>query len=143
MSPYRDKHLRVTFRGESFEYFPGQVTPALSREIRKATGKGPVDLWNSWMTDVGWEPDVVASLIWAARLQTARRLKEPSMERTLQEVEDGITYDELLGEGMELTFIGWDDVPDESLENLVQATVDGESKEVNEALVEGGVDPEV
>ena len=134
MPALNNRHLEVTFRDETFEYFPGQITPAMARVVRSATGMGPADLWRQWMADSYYEPDLCSLLLWLARMQAAKRLNIPSLELPLDAIEASMTYDDLL-DHFRVKFVGYDE--DVETAEVVEAVLTE-----NPGELEVAVDPE-
>jgi hypothetical protein len=82
---------RLTIDGEVHEAQLGDVTPAIARELRRATGFGFLGLMRALATDA--DVDLVSAAVWVAR----RVAGDPV---AFEEVE--VTYAQMLGDGFEV-----------------------------------------
>jgi hypothetical protein len=90
-----EQGIRITLDGESYEVRLADVTPALTRELRRSTGMS----FNQLMREVTTDPDLdsLAGFVWMAR-----RIAGDTVE-----VDDVVvTYAQLLDEGFEVALPG-------------------------------------
>lgn len=82
---------RLTIEGETYQAQLGDVTPAIARELRRATGKGFLGLLREMSTDP--DVDLISAAVWVAR-RTAGEMV------AFEEVEVG--YHALLGDDFDV-----------------------------------------
>lgn len=87
-----EQGIRITLDGESYEVRLADVTPNLTRELRRGTGMS----FNQLMREVTSDPDLdsLAGFIWMARRIVGEKV----------EIEDVVvTYAQILGDDFEVT----------------------------------------
>lgn len=82
---------RLTIDGQSYEAQLGDVTPAIARDLRRATGFGFLGLMRAMSTDA--DVDLVSAAVWVARRVAGDQVP-------FEEVE--VTYAQMLGDGFEV-----------------------------------------
>lgn len=94
---YHERHIKVTFQDQTTQYFPGKATPRFARECRKTLGYGPAAMWQS-LFQGSFEVDQAATLLWAARWQTAELAGSLEGAPTLADIEASIDADGAMNE---------------------------------------------
>ena len=132
-----ERHIKLGFLNQTFNFYPGKITPRLARECRKTFGDGPSVLWSKWFTSGRIEVDQAAEMLWVARKQTAELTGAP-VEMTLDQLDDLLTTDSL-DEHFTCTFEGWGFGEDEEAKPEIDkvAEVDDEGRRVVDPDPEG------
>lgn len=96
-----DAGVRITIDGEAYEVRMGDVTPDISRELRRHTGMG----FRVLMESIGVDPDIdtLSAFAWVAR-----RIRGEYV--AFDEVV--VTYAQMLSDGFDVEPVGAEDLDD-------------------------------
>lgn len=81
-----EQGLRITLDGRQYEVRFGDVTPAISRELRAATGMGWAQMTGLLMSDP--DVDLLQAFVWVARRLKGERLSIDDVEMSYEDVID-------------------------------------------------------